>query len=61
MAVNLTSVSTFGWYNDQEIVESLTPVSTFGWYFDLSDIVANPDIIQFLLSLNRTLELTLER
>ena len=49
MAVNLTSVSTFGWYNDQEIVESLTPISTFGWYFDLSDIVANPDIIQFML------------
>lgn len=61
MAVNLTSVSTFGWYNDQEIVESLTPISTFGWYFDLSDIVANPDIIQFILMLNRTLELTLER
>lgn len=61
MAVNLTSVSTFGWYNDQEIVESLTPISTFGWYFDLSDIVANPDIIQFMLHINRMVELDLFR
>ena len=61
MAVNLTSVSTFGWYNDQEIVESLTPISTFGWYFDLADLVDNPDIIAFLLRVNRILELTLER
>lgn len=59
MAVNLTSVSTFGWYNDQLIVESLTPISTFGWYFDLDDIVANPDIISFLLNLNRIVELDL--
>ncbi len=59
MAVNLTSVSTFGWYNDQSIVENLTPISTFGWYFDLDDIIANPDIIQFLLFLNRTMELEL--
>jgi len=59
MAVNLTSVSTFGWFNDQSIVESLTPISTFGWYFDLDDVVANPDIVQFLLHLNRIMELEL--
>lgn len=61
MAVNLTSVSTFGWYNDQTVADELLPISTFGWYFDLGDVVANPDIIQFLLNLNRTLEIELFR
>ena len=52
MDVNLTSVSTFGWYNDQVIQDDLLPISTFGWWFDLGDVVPNPDIVRFLLKIN---------
>tara|TARA_B100000497_G_scaffold89752_1_gene100072 strand:- start:703 stop:885 length:183 start_codon:yes stop_codon:yes gene_type:complete len=60
MVVDLQAVSTFGWFPSISVAEDLSSISTFGWYgFD--EIVANPDIIQFILMLNRTLELTLER
>lgn len=60
MVVDLQAVSTFGWFPSSPVDDDLTLISTFGWYgFD--EIVANPDIIQFILMLNRTLELTLER
>jgi hypothetical protein len=60
MTTDLQAVSTFGWFPSIPVTDDLTLISTFGWYgFD--EIIANPDIIQFILMLNRTLELTLER
>ena len=60
MVVDLQAVSTFGWFPSSPVDDDLTLISTLGWYgFD--DIVANPDIIQFILSLNRTVEMSLSR
>jgi hypothetical protein len=60
MTADLQAVSTFGWFPSAPVTDNLTLISTFGWY-GFEDIIANPDIIQFILMLNRTLELTLER
>jgi len=60
MVTDLQAVSTFGWFPSSPVDDNLTLISTFGWY-GFEDIIANPDIIQFILTLNRTLELTLER
>jgi len=57
MDTDLTSISTFGWFQEKSIVEDLTPVSTFGWWFDLADIIDNPDIISFILCISRTIEI----
>lgn len=46
---NLTSVSTFGWFTEDQ--DSLLPVATFGWFLD---VVVDPDI--FLITLNVSLE-----
>ena len=61
MSSDLTAVSTYGWYTTSAVVDELVPVSTFGWYFTLSDIVENPDIIAFLLNINRQMEINLYR
>ena len=59
MTTTLTSVSTFGWYEDT-VTDRLTPVSTFGWYLgDL--IVGTPEIITFILCLNTIMNYNLER
>ena len=59
---DLTSISTFGWFQEKTIEEDLTPISTFGWWFDIADdIVARPDIIRFILNINRILEIEFER
>jgi hypothetical protein len=58
---DLTSISTFGWFQEKSIIEDLTPISTFGWWFDLGDIVENPDIINFILFVNKTIEFNFER
>ena len=60
MVADLQAVSTFGWFPSIPVADDLTLISTFGWYgFD--EIIANPDIIQFIFTLNRTLELELFR
>lgn len=60
MTADLQAVSTFGWFPSSGSGDDLTLVSTFGWYgFD--DIVVNPDIISFLLNINRTMEINLYR
>jgi hypothetical protein len=60
MTADLQAISTFGWFPSAPATDDLTLVSTLGW-FGFEDIVVNPDIIQFLLHLNRILEIHLER
>jgi len=60
MTADLQAVSTFGWFPSTPVTDDLTLISTFGWYgFD--EIIANPDIIQFILHINRMVELDLFR
>jgi hypothetical protein len=60
MIADLQAVSTFGWFPSTPVADDLTLISTFGW-FGFEELITNPDIIQFILSLNRTLELELIR
>jgi hypothetical protein len=48
MSLELTSISTFGWYTDASVVDDLLPISTFGWYFDIDGAITNPDVLNFL-------------
>jgi hypothetical protein len=60
MAVDLQAVSTFGWFPSTPVADDLTLISTFGWY-GFEELITNPDIIQFMLHVNRMLELELYR
>ncbi len=60
MTADLQAVSTFGWFPSAPVTDNLTLISTVGWY-GFEDIIANPDIIQFMLHVNRMLELELYR
>ena len=58
IVADLTAISTNGWYNSPEIEKGIIPISTFGWYFD---IFTEKNGINLSLSLNRIIELNLER
>ncbi len=58
IVADLTAISTNGWYSSPEIEKGIIPISTFGWYFD---IFTEKNGINFSLSLNRVVELSLER
>tara|TARA_R100000951_G_C2607689_1_gene170204 strand:+ start:89 stop:271 length:183 start_codon:yes stop_codon:yes gene_type:complete len=60
MLSDLTAVSTYGWYSSSGSADSLTAISTFGWY-GFEELIANPDIIQFMLHVNRMVEIELYR
>ena len=60
MSSDLTAVSTYGWYSSSGSADSLTAISTFGWY-GFEELIANPDIIQFMLHVNRMVEIELYR
>lgn len=57
---DLTSISTFGWYDDVAAVDQLKPISTFGWYFDLVTTGAGDELVTFMLCLQRVIERDLE-
>lgn len=60
---DLTSISTFGWFQETDIVECLTPISTFGWWFDVDEVPdeIEDEIYDLILQINRILHLELAR
>lgn len=62
MITDLTSVSTFGWYSDEEYdVDLLTSISTFGWYgATLKDLIDGFPTVDFGLIIDRLHEIGFE-
>lgn len=61
MDTDLTSVSTHGWFVEPAIDGYLLPVSTFGWWYEITGAAEGlPDIISFILNINRVVEMTRE-
>ena len=61
MDTDLTSISTFGWYQGQAVIEELTPISTFGWFLTFVLGTGTADTLFLDLCINTMMEITLER
>lgn len=63
MDTDLTSISTHGWFVEENIESELKAVSIFGWYYDTAAIIGSglPDIIYLTLKLNKQLNMGFER
>ena len=57
MSAELTAISTFGWFSEDDVVDNLTSISNFGWYaeFSTGPVVVDPTWDYVLLGMLRNL------
>ena len=56
---DLTTVSTFGWFSEENNNDLLLSVATFGWFASLADAEVVEVIFDFLLCIMQSLEFQL--
>jgi|32_taG_2_1085360.scaffolds.fasta_scaffold03298_3 hypothetical protein len=59
IGTDLTTVSTFGWFSEEDNNDLLLSVATFGWYALLTEAEAVEVIFDFLLCIMQSIDIEL--